>query len=127
MDYLSLPLVLRNGYLDRVDLADSIRYSIGLLISTRKGMLPFDLEFGSDLWEKEFSDLYVAKKSDIRASLRNAIGLYEKRLHNVTVSVANVSHAQTGPEKAVTVVVKVSGNYRDDTEEKRFESTYRIG
>ena len=127
MDYLSLPLVLREGYLDRVDLADSIRYSIGLLISTRKGMLPFDLEYGSDIWEKEFSDLYVAKKSDLRASLRNAIGLYEKRLYNVTVSVTNVSHAQTGSEASVSVVVKVSGNYRDDNEEKRFESTYRIG
>ena len=127
MDYLSIPLVLREGYLDRVDLNDSIKYSVGLLISTRKGMLPFDSEYGTDLWEKEFSDLYAAKKSDMRASLRNAIGLYERRLYNVTVSVVNVANTKSGAEKAVLVVVKVSGNYLDDTEEKRFESTYRIG
>ena len=127
MDYLSIPLVLREGYLDRVDLNDSIKYSVGLLISTRKGMLPFDSEYGTDLWEKEFSDLYAAKKSDMRASLRNAIGLYERRLYNVTVSVVNVSNTKSGAEKAILVVVKVSGNYLDGTEEKRFESTYRIG
>ena len=127
MDFLALPLTLRKGYFSKVDLAESIRYSIGILISTRKGMLPFDTEFGSDLWEKEFSDLYIAKKSDIRASLRNAIGLFEKRLYSVTVSVVNVTRDQGGSEQAVSVVVKVSGNYRDDNEEKRFESTYAIG
>ena len=127
MDYLTFPLVLREGYLDRVDLEDSIRDSIGILISTRKGMLPFDLEFGSDLWEKEFSDLYVAKKSDLRASLRNAIDSYEKRLSSVSVSVVNAVAVNANSGQATSVVVKVSGDYVDGTEEKRFESTYKIG
>lgn len=127
MDFLALPLVLREGYLDRADLAESIRYSVGLLISTRKGQMPFDADYGSDLWEKEFSDLYVAKKSDIRASLRNAIGKFEKRLYNVTVSVVNIDRERGGTAEGVGVVVKVSGNYRDGDEEKGFETTYSIG
>ncbi len=127
MDYMSLPFVLRKGYFERVELDESIRYSVGMLISTRQGMLPFDEEYGSSLWEKEFSDLYIAKKSDLRASLRNAIGTYEKRLYNVSVTVTNLAQAPSDAGQAIAVVVKVRGNYTDNTEEKRFESTYRIG
>lgn len=124
MDYLSLPLVLREGYLSRTDLKESITYSIGLLLSTRIGAMPFVPEFGCDLWEKEYSDLYTANKADVRASLRNAIDKFEKRLYSVSVSFVNVSNSAP---HALGMAVKVSGNYRDGSEEKKFEASYMLG
>ena len=127
MEYLSNPLKLREGLLDKTDLEGSIRYSVGLLICTRRGMLPFDAEYGSDLWEQEFSDFQLSKKSDIRSGLRNAVGKFEKRLYNVTVSVVSVDREQSGAGASAGVAVRVSGNYRDGEEEKRFESAYSLG
>ncbi len=124
MEYLSLPLVLREGYLPRTDLRESIIYSIGLLLSTRVGSMPFDPEYGCDLWDKEFSDLYTANKADIRASLRNAIGKFEKRLYNVSVSLV---HSGDQIKQALGMVVKVTGNYLDDNEEMKFEARYDLG
>ncbi len=93
-------------------------------MSTRQGSLPFDADFGCNIWEREFSDLYTANKADIRASIRNAIGKYEKRLYDVSVSIAEVD---TGISHTLGLVVKVHGNYREDGEEKKFEETFSIG
>ena len=124
MEYLSLPLTLRDGYLPRTDLKQSLTYSIGLLLSTRIGTMPFDPEFGCDLWEKEYSDIVMANKADIRASLRNAIDKFEKRLYNVSVSFLNLSNSRS---HALGIAVKVSGNYHDGGEEKKFEASYTLG
>ena len=124
MDYLSLPFVLRDGYLDKASLLESITYSVGLLLSTRQGMMHFDLEYGCDIWTKEFSDLYAANKADIRASLRNALNKYEERLYNVSVSFVSVN--DNSPH-SLGLAVKVSGNYKDGNEEKTFEASYVLG
>lgn len=124
MDYLSLPYVLREGYLERTDLHESIMYSIGLILSTRPGTLPFDPEYGCDVWHKEYSDLYSANRADLRSSLRNAIDRYEKRLYDAIVTLVEV--AGTGHE-SLNIAVKVSGNYDDNGEEKKFEATFHLG
>jgi phage baseplate assembly protein W len=124
MEYLALPFALREGYLDKADLYDSISYSIGLLLSSRRGSLPFDPQFGCDVWDKEFSDLYTANKADLRANIRNAIDRYEKRLYNVSVMLVSID---TTPTHALGLAVKVNGNYRDDGEEKKYEQSFRIG
>jgi predicted component of type VI protein secretion system len=125
MEYLALPLLLRDGYLPRTDLRQSIAYSIGLLLSTRTESVPFISEFGCDLWEKEFSDLVFANKADIRSSLRNAIDTFEKRLYNVSVSFVNLSDNQP---HALGMAVKVRGNYRDESgEEQKFEASFTLG
>lgn len=124
MDYLSLPFALKKGFLAKTDLFDSISHSVGLILSAREGSLPFEPEFGCNIWEKEFSDLYTANKADIRASIRNAIDNYEKRLYNVSVSISGVDTSFT---HALGLVVKVTGNYRDESEEKKFEETFSIG
>jgi hypothetical protein len=121
MEYLSLPFVLREGYLDRVGLHESIMYSVGLILSTRPETLPFEPGFG---WDKEFSDLYTANKAELRSSLRNAIDKYEKRLYDVTVSLVEVGE---GAHETLGVGVKVNGNYRDNGEEKKFEATFHLG
>ncbi|MCX6826248.1 MAG: GPW/gp25 family protein [candidate division Zixibacteria bacterium] len=125
MEYISLPFVLREGYLTRANLEDSITYSVGLLLSTRAGMIPFNPDFGCDIWEKEYSDLYTANKSDVRASLRNAIDKFEKRLYNVSVSFVPVS--DNAPH-ILGMAVKVSGNYRNEnSEEQKYEGTFYLG
>ena len=124
MDYLSLPFVLRDGYLDKASLLESITYSVGLLLSTRQGMMHFDTEYGCDIWTKEFSDLYAANKADVRASLRNALNKYEERLYNVSVSFVNVD--DNSPH-SLGLAVKVNGNYKDGNKEKTFKASYVLG
>jgi phage baseplate assembly protein W len=124
MEYLTLPLVLRNGYFPKSDLYDSIADSIGLLLSTRKGSLPFDPEYGCALWEKEYSDLFSANRSEIQASVRQAISQFEQRIFNVTVSLIKV---ESGTRHSLGVAVRVTGNFRDDSEEKKFEEVFIIG
>ena len=124
MEYLSLPYVLREGYLDRASLLESLTYSIGLILSTRKGDMPFEPDFGCDIWDREYADLYTANKGDIRASLRMAIDKYEKRLRNVSVS---FTRTEDQSSRVLVMVVKVSGNYRDDNnEEQKFQASYRL-
>jgi phage baseplate assembly protein W len=124
MEYLSLPFVLRDGYLSKTDLRQSITFSIGLILSTRPGALPFEPGYGCNIWEKEFTDLQSTSKADIRASLRNAIDLYEKRLYNVSVSFVSV---ENGAPHLLGLTVKVTGNFRDGDDEESFEANYHLG
>jgi len=124
MEYLSLPLVLREGYFRRANIAESLVCSIGLILSTRIGSITFSPGYGCAIWDNEYSDLMTASKAEVRASLRNAIDRYEKRIYNTSVSFGNVE----GPEAhSLGLAIKVTGNYREDDEEKEFESTFMIG
>ncbi len=124
MEYLSLPFTLKKGYLKKSDLRRSLSDSIGLILSARKGSMPFDPDYGCDLWDKEYSDLFMANRSEVQGSVRNAINKYEARLFNVSVSLMNID---TGPNHPLGIAVKVIGNYRDGKEERRFEETFSIG
>jgi phage baseplate assembly protein W len=124
MEYLALPYVLRQGYLAKASLHESITYSVGLILSTRVGMMHFDEEFGCNIWEKEFSDLYTANRANIRASLRNSIDKFEKRLYGVSVDFGPID---TEELKVLGMQVRVSGNYEDEGKEKKFEGVYDLG
>ena len=123
MDYISLPLTLREGYFSRTDLNESITQSVGLILSTRLGSIPFKPEYGCDLWDREYADILTSNKADIRASLRNAIDKFEKRLVNVSVSFGQ--SGDNSPHR-VGIVVKVTGDYKEEGEEKRFEASYGL-
>ncbi len=124
MEYLALPLILREGHLRRAALQESISYSVGLILCTHFGQMPFAPEFGCGIWDYEYSDLYTANKADIRASLRNALDKFEKRLYDVSVSFTSINSAGS---HSLGMMVKVNGNYRDGNEEKAFEATYNLG
>ncbi|MEZ5360355.1 MAG: GPW/gp25 family protein [Candidatus Zixiibacteriota bacterium] len=124
MEYLALPLLLRNGYLDRTNLHDSLSYSVGLILCTRMGSLPFESDFGCGIWEKEFSDILTSNKADIRSDLRNAIDRHERRLYNVSVSLINKTDESN---QAIGMAVKVVGNYSENGEEQRFEESFTLG
>jgi phage baseplate assembly protein W len=124
MEYLSLPLVLNRGYLSRCTLEESIIYSVGLILSTRVGQLPFAPEYGSEIWEREFSDMVTSNKADLRGNFRNAIDKYETRLYNVSVSILQAHESRAA---AIGLVTEVTGNYMDGNEEKTLRHSFRIG
>ncbi|MCP4706613.1 MAG: hypothetical protein GY865_18595, partial [candidate division Zixibacteria bacterium] len=72
----------------------------------------------------EFSDVQTINKSDMRASFRNIISKYEKRLDNVAVSFTNSTDAKTN---TIGMVAKVTGTYWDRESKKRFEASYNVG
>ena len=124
MDYLALPLALKKGFLEKTDLYSSISNSIGMILSTRRGTLPFDPEFGCNLWDREFSDFFMVNRQDVQGSVRNAINQFEPRLFNVSATLMNID---TGPNHPLGIAVKIIGNYRDEGIEKRFEEIFSIG
>ena len=124
MELLSLPLLPDAGHFPRTALDRSIVYSIGLILTSRLGMMPFLPDYGCDLWEREFTDLPTANKANIRASLRNSIDTHERRLYNVSVS---FSEAQTSSGNALGLLVRVTGNYRDGAEEKKLQADFHVG
>jgi phage baseplate assembly protein W len=125
MEYLALPLVLRQGYLPRANLYDSITYSVGLILSTRVGSMRFAPEYGCQIWEREFADLYTANRANIRANLRNALDKFEKRLYQVSVE---FTPSDAALARVLGVTVRVSGNYKDEeSKEQKFDQTYHLG
>jgi phage baseplate assembly protein W len=125
MEYLSIPLQLNEDYLARAEsLEESISYSVGLLLSTPPGSMSFLPDFGCNVWDMEFSDIEAANKSDVRASLRNAINAFEKRLYSVSVTFQKASGQKI---HQLGMKVRVTGNYREDGEEKKFEAGYNLG
>ena len=123
MDYLGLPFALKNGYLNKTDLYRSLAHSVGLIISSRQGSIPFEPDYGCIIWEKEYSDLYSANRSDLRASIRNAIDKFEKRLYNVSVSLSDIDSSGMHP---LGLTIKVSGYYKENDEERKFEETFNL-
>ena len=114
---------MKSGYLKKTDLRESLMYSIGLILSTRAGVMPFDPDYGCSIWDREFSDILTTNKADIRSALRNAIDRYERRLYNVSVTFLNLDSKTS---RTLGISVKVSGYYKDGEEEKKFEATYNL-
>jgi phage baseplate assembly protein W len=124
MEYLRLPYQAKKGYLNRGDRHQSIIDSVGLILSTRMGRIGFLPDYGSEIWEREYGDIFSANKADIRSALRNAIDRYEKRLYNLSIS---FSPSDQEAAARLGMVVKVTGNFRDDDdEERKFETVYRL-
>ncbi len=124
MEYLSLPFRMRNGFCEREELYGSIRQFIGLILCTRPGSLPFDPDFGCDIWDKEYSDLSTTNKADVRASVRNAIDRFEKRVYNLSVSFTATESITT---QALGLSVRVTANFKENGEEKRFQESFSLG
>ena len=86
--------------------------------------MKFLKSFGCDIWEMEYGDLDTANKATVRATLRNAIAGFEKRLSDISVSFTNVQ----GPQpRAIGMNVKVTGLYTDAGEQMKFEGTFFLG
>lgn len=84
----------------------------------------FSPDYGCAIWDREFADLLTTNKAEVRASLRIAIDKYEKRIYNMSISFTNVGGPESHP---LGLAVKVSANYLEGDEEKKFEETFIIG
>ncbi len=115
---------MKDGYLQRCELKESILHSVGLILSSRIGLVKFLPEYGCEVWEKEFSDIYTTNKADIRARLRNSIAKYENRLSNISVA---FEYVVDGSPHVLGMAVRVSGNYKDGSEERKLEGTFFLG
>lgn len=92
MSYLKIPIDLKsavNEKLERCSYEESIAQQIMLLIVSRYGEVVGKENYGSVIWELEFSQL--VKISDwenrVQESLLQAITTYEERLKDISVSV----------------------------------------
>lgn len=92
MSYIKLPVNLNSATHERLkkcSYEESIAQQIMLLIVSRHGEVIGKDEYGSIIWELEFSQLIKASdwENNVRESLAKAIQLYEKRLKDINVNV----------------------------------------
>ncbi|MCL5244946.1 GPW/gp25 family protein [Cellulophaga sp. 20_2_10] len=106
MNYLKLPIdfseILTNKSADRCSKVESIAQHIMMMITSRYGEVVGRDDFGSQIWELEFSQLVRIKDWEERVenSLTEAIKKYEFRLKDIKVSVvlSEVDDNLTSPE-----------------------------
>mgnify|MGYP002570853013 len=92
MSYLKIPIDLRSavtGKLRRCSYEESIAQQIMLLIVSHYGEVTGKENYGSVIWELEFSQLVKISdwENKVQESLTLAINRYEQRLNDVDVSV----------------------------------------
>lgn len=93
MSYLKIPIDLKSavsGKLERCSYEESIAQQIMLLIVSRYGEVVGKENYGSVIWELEFSQLVKISdwENKVQESLLQAITTYEERLKDISVSVA---------------------------------------
>ncbi|MFB9056261.1 GPW/gp25 family protein [Mariniflexile ostreae] len=93
MNYLKLPIdfsqILTDKAADRCSKEESIAQHIMMLITSRYGEVVGREDFGSQIWELEFSQLIRMKdwEERVEKSLIQAVTKYERRLKDIKVSV----------------------------------------
>jgi phage baseplate assembly protein W len=90
-EYLNIPVdfggLIKKAELKRIDITQSIRKMIHLILTTSYGEARFDPMFGCEIWAHDFETIYNPHsfKEDLKKSLQNTIKRNEKRLSNVTI------------------------------------------
>lgn len=93
MNYLKLPIdfsmLTRGMKVERCSKEESIAQNIMMIITSRYGEVVGRYDYGSDIWELEFSQLVKINEweEQVRTSLVESINKYEKRLKNIKVEV----------------------------------------
>ena len=92
MSYLKIPVSLQsavNGKLKRCSFEESIAQQIMLLIVSHHGEVVGKEDYGSVIWELEFSQLVKISdwETKVQESLTESILTYERRLTDVKVDV----------------------------------------
>lgn len=77
------------------DLKSSVAQYIHLITTTYLGEYRVDPDFGCSIWEFDFDNTMTDNriKEGLKRSLLQALGKYEKRLHNIEISV-NIMQAE---------------------------------
>jgi len=89
--YLELPINFKNiqnkGSVEKIDVKRSIHNMIHLITTTEYNEVLHDPEFGSDIWQYDFENIYNPHsfKEELKRSIRNSLKKNEKRLVDVRV------------------------------------------
>ncbi len=128
MNYLKLPIdfsqILVNKNTERCSKEESIAQHIMMIITSRYGEVVGRDDFGSQIWELEFSQLVKIKdwEERVQDSLVKAINKYELRLKKIKVSVvlsevdddfSNNENAQIRRRSQISVKGKLIENDMD--------------
>jgi phage baseplate assembly protein W len=127
--YLKLPLRRERLRFETVEIEESIREFIGLIMTTRPGNFSFNSDFGCRIWEKEFQYIKGGRfKEEIHKAVHEAVETFEPRLKSVGVDVTIKGFGDTSSEKRVVEIwvrgiIKVTGR----TFEERFDINWDRG
>lgn len=107
---IDLQSVTAGRQLRTCDLGESISQLLYMLISTRKGELPCDPEFGCAIWDLQFEIVVDSMKwrSAVEQSIFEGVSRYEKRLENIEVEVSLKDVEVTYPFKKYPEIKKQS-------------------
>ena len=134
MKYYKIPLnfdqIGQHSPFSTCDLGESISQNLFSLICTRKGEVPSDPEYGSNIWDLEFQRIVnkVNWEDAVYSSLYELIEKYEPRIYQVSmdVNVAEVEvkypfreYPEVKSQAQITITAKVkhtNENFRFSTE-----------
>jgi phage baseplate assembly protein W len=91
------PLTLdSNGSIAISEYNDSIRDSVILILSTKKGERVMNPDFGCGIHDYVFEIVNITTISRIKASIQDALRIYEPRIiiTNITVSTADIKNGR---------------------------------
>ena len=92
-NFLNIPIsfkeVKQKGALDKIDIKKSIHNMIHLVTTTEYDEVRYDPEFGCDIWQHDFENIYNphAFKEELTRSIKNSIEKNERRLKNLRVDI----------------------------------------
>ena len=101
---------LTSGVTDLDDKTTSINRCIGLILTTGKGELLGDPDFGCKLYELLFEQYSPALESQIKIEIVNSISKYEKRI-TVKNSDIDIQHIEDGERNKyhISITYDISG------------------
>jgi phage baseplate assembly protein W len=106
--FIDMQGVTSGGSMATCSLGESISQLLFMLISTRKGEMPGDLEFGCAIWDLQFEIVVdpMKWKYAVENSLQQGVATYEKRLEQVVVDVSLKDVEMTYPYKQFPEIKK---------------------
>lgn len=91
----------------KVNLEQSVKQHIKLIVTTRLKSLRYDESYGSNIWERDFeSNIYLSKskaRNEIQEYLQLSIGKYEQRIQNESIKVTILLETQNSPDTCMKI------------------------
>ena len=138
VEYYSLPILfgdlIQKKNHSKCSLIQSVAQNLHLMLITRFGENRSNLTYGCGIWDDEF-EILISKneiEQNIHDSLKKSIGLYEKRITNVSISV-ELKQEQIGFNIGEKVRIKrkveisITGNLVMTNETCSFKDSFFIG
>jgi hypothetical protein len=136
-NYLNIPIsfkeIKQHDTVDRIDLKRSIHNMIHLITTTEYDEVRYDPEFGCDIWQHDFENIYNPHsfREDLKRSIKNSIEKNEKRLTNVRVDLqieqAEIATKVNNKRIKTRIRLIVKGIVDETNETFEHQETFFIG